>query len=287
MVLLTMTPGIVRALVRAEELSPDDFTKLQRPDEPTLADAKPRNPISHSQLIDLSKLLKQLPSTTSKSPAQQEYASSSDANTPTETEKTSSQHDDTPIPITLSSLLRHTTLYTPPPPPPPTKSPQYHALMSRLRAEQEARSYELMLRPPPTRESFSQRFPQSSFSLGALTKPSEEDELTYDEVHRQIILIINILISIVCVACFIWVAARHWSVGKRLGLSMGGSFGVAVAEVAVYGGYVRKVREAKQLERRKPEVREIVRSWVGEKEVEVVSTGKDEGEARRRKGKHR
>ncbi|KAJ8105727.1 hypothetical protein OPT61_g10006 [Boeremia exigua] len=51
------------------------------------------------------------------------------------------------------------------------------------------------------------------FSIGV----DEVDDVSYEEVHRQIILIINVLISIVCVAVFVWVAARHWSVGKRLG----------------------------------------------------------------------
>jgi hypothetical protein len=283
MVLLTMTPGIVRALNRAEEASPDAFAKLQQPSEPTLAEAKPGNPISHGQLIDLSKLLKQLPLETSSqtSPHPQDAS-----NTESETPHT------TPTPSTLAALLSNTTIYTPPPPPAPTKSPEYTALMARLRAEEEARSYERMLHPPPTRETFSQRFPTADFSLGA-TAPldSEDDDLSYEEVHRQIILIINILVSIVCVAVFIWVAARHWSVGKRLGLSMGGSFAVAVAEVAVYGGYVRKVREAKRVERKKPEIKEIVRSWVldkgEEKEDVIVGKEKEVDGVRFRKGKHR
>jgi len=144
-----------------------------------------------------------------------------------------------------------------------------------------------MLHPPPTRESFTQRFPTAPiFASHPTPAEHDEDELTYDEVHRQIILIINILISIVCVACFIWVAARHWSVGKRLGLSLGGSLGVAVAEVAVYGGYVRKVKEAKAREKKKPEIKEIVRSWVLDKGEEKESVVVDEG-VRKRKGKHR
>lgn len=168
--------------------------------------------------------------------------------------------------------------------------------MSRLRAEEEARSYERMLHPPPTRETFSQRFPRAAdYSIGA-SAPADsfEDDVSYDEVHRQIILIINILVSIVCVAVFIWIAARHWTVGKRLGLSMAGSLGIAVAEVAVYSGYVRKVKEAKMLERKKPEIKEIVKSWVlhkgGEEETESVPVGKDKDDTdgvRFRKGKHR
>jgi len=277
-----MTPGIVRALARAEKVAPDDFAALQRPDESNLHDAKPGNPISHSQLIDLSKLLKKhalIPSEATETPK---------VTNPQTTTETSP-------PPTLSSLLHQTKIYTPPPPPNPQKTPQYTALMTRLRAEQEALSYARMLHPPPTRETFHQRFPHAAdYSLGASAPPDAlDDDVSYDEVHRQIILIINILVSIVCVAVFIWVAARHWTVGKRLGLSMAGSLGIAVAEVAVYGGYVRKVKEAKMRERKKPEIKEIVESWVlhkGGEDKESVGVGKDKDDidgVRKRKGKHR
>ena len=262
MVLLTMTPGIVRAVARAEDLSPDAFANLHLPHEPRLAQPEPGNPISHSQLIDLSKLLK--------------------------------KHDDH-TPTTLSALLRSTTVYVPPPPPKPTQTPEYLALMARLRAREEALSYQRMLHPPPTRETFAQRFPAASepFSIGSSRQfdAAEEDEISYEEVHRQMILIINVLVSIVCVAIFIWVAARHWTVGKRLGLSMGGSGAVAIAEVAVYGSYVRKVREAKQKEKKKPEIKEIMESWVIDKSQDSELTKAKEQKAddgvRYRKGKHR
>jgi hypothetical protein len=271
MVLLTMTPGIVRALVRAEQVSPDNFAEFHRPNEPSLAEPKPGNPVSHSQLIDLSKLLKN---------------HASELSTP------SADQDEEPFPTTLAALLQNSSIYTPPRPAPAAKSPQYTALMARLRAEEEARSYERMLHPPPTRETFSQRFPAAAadFSLGATApRDSEDDDLSYEEVHRQIILIINILISVVCVAVFIWVAARHWTVGKRLGLSMAGSLAIAVAEVVVYGGYVRKVKEAKMKERKKPEIKEIVKSWILDKgeEKEGLVKDKDADGVRFRKGKHR
>jgi hypothetical protein len=277
MVLLTMTPGIVRAVAEAKALSADEYEKLQQADEPTLAEPNVGNPISHSQLIDLSRLLKKHAS----SVAQESSETTQDVQEPT--------------PTTLAALLANTTVYIPPPPPKPTQTPEYHALMARLRAEQEALSYERMLHPPPTRESFSQRFPRAPepFSIGSTQTTSEEDDLSYEEVHRQIILIINILISVVCVAVFIWVAARHWSVGSRLGLSMGGSLGIAVAEVAVYSGYVRKVREAKRAEKKKPEIHEIVKTWVlGDDDDgnECDTTGwkeKDGDGVRFRKGKHR
>jgi hypothetical protein len=276
MVLLTMTPGIVRALSRMEETLPEEYSKLQKPSEPALTAPKPGNPVSHSQLIDLAKLLKQLP-----------------VGPPLEHEALECEAPETPA--TLHALLRNTHVYIPPPPPKPQQTPEYHALMARLRASEEARSYERMLHPPPTRETFTQRFPGArarmpdAFSIGI----DEVDDVSYEEVHRQIILIINVLISIVCVAVFVWVAARHWSVGKRLGLSMGSSLAVAIAEVVVYSGYVRKVQEAKRAEKKKPEIKEIVASWVLDPsksgEEAGLSTSKEKGDdgVRYRKGKHR
>lgn len=275
MVLLAMTPGIVRAVTRVEQIAPANFAKLQRANEPTLRQPKPGNPVSHSQLIELSKLLKTHAASLSRSTGAQ---------------------DEEPIPLTLNLLLAHATIYIPPPPPKPTQTPEYHALMARLRAQEEALSYERMLHPPPTRETFTQRFPRApaAFSLGSTPQHnasfSDEDDLSYEEVHRQIILIINVLVSIVAVAVFIWVAARHWTVGTRLGLSMGGSGAVAIAEVAVYSGYVRKIREAKRLEKKKPEIKEIVKSWVIDKadgEATGIKEQKLDDGVRFRKGKHR
>ncbi|KAF2711428.1 hypothetical protein K504DRAFT_465187, partial [Pleomassaria siparia CBS 279.74] len=160
--------------------------------------------------------------------------------------------------------------------------------MARLRREEEARAYERMINPPPPTETFSQRFPTSSTSYASplayknstAADFDDDDELSYEEVHRQLILIINVLISIIACSVFIWVAARHWSPAKRLGLSMGGSGAIAIAEVVVYSGYVRRIKEAKATEKKKPEVKEIIESWVidgvggkGSKSVSM-STGK-------------
>ncbi|OSS49331.1 hypothetical protein B5807_05703 [Epicoccum nigrum] len=281
MVLLTMTPGIVRALLRVEDALPEQCSKLQTPSEPALANPKPGNPISHSQLIDLSRLAKQLPEASSDKPTGDDAADNSS--------------EDVATPKTLNALLLDTTIYVPPPPPKKQQTPEYLALMARLRKEEEARSYERMLNPPPTRETFTSRFPGARsrvpehFSIGV----DEVDDVSYEEVHRQIILIINVLISVVCVAVFVWIAARHWSVGKRLGLSMSSALAVAIAEVVVYSGYVRKVQEAKQAEKKKPEIKEIVASWVldrgqgGEKDGLATSKEKTDDALRYRKGKHR
>ncbi|KAF1357911.1 hypothetical protein EJ07DRAFT_180538 [Lizonia empirigonia] len=235
-----MTPGIVRALSCVQDASPEEYAKLQSLPGPALADPKPGNPVSHSQLIDLSKLSKQLPTTTDPS------------------DDPANPNNDPPT--TLAALLRNTTL---------------------------------MLHPPATRETFQQRFPHSGIPSRFSTGEDEVDDVTYEEVHRQMILIINVLISIVCVAVFVWVAARHWGVGKRLGLAMGSAVAVGVAEVVVYSGYVRKVQEAKLAEKKKPEIKEIVASWVlhrnkhGEEAGLSTSKEKLDDGMRYRKGKHR
>jgi hypothetical protein len=280
MVLLTMTPAIVRALSRAAQITPEELAKLQRPSEPVLADAKAGNPISHGQLIDLSKLLK-MPLYEPPPPADES--------------KSTPEHDVT-IPTTLDALLRGSSIYIRPPLPKKEPTPEFVRLMTRLRAEEEARAYNRMINPNPlTRpETFSQRFHnQPQFSLGTDVPASEEDELSYEEVHRQIILIINVIVSVIACAVFVWVAARHWSVPKRLGLSMGSSGAVAIAEVVVYSGYVRKVAEARRKEKKKPEIKEIVQSWVldsksSDKAEEAgVFLNKAEDGVRYRKGKHR
>lgn len=288
MVLLTMTPAVVRALEAAKERAPKAFEGLERPSEPALAAAEAGNPISHSQLIDLSKLLKE---------HTYKAATAEHEDTKPDEYKENSDDDETPLPVTLDALLRGSRVYVPPPPPKKEPTPEYTRLMARLRAEEEARAYERMTNPNPlaTPESFAQRFPNAPrFTVGANVPTSEEEELSYDEVHRQIILIINVIVSIVACAVFVWVAARHWSVPKRLGLSMGSSGAVAIAEVVVYSGYVRKVTEAKRKERKKPEIKEIVESWVidgrSDKEsivVNAASNDKTENNVRYRKGKHR
>ncbi|KAF2445598.1 hypothetical protein P171DRAFT_454157 [Karstenula rhodostoma CBS 690.94] len=293
MVLLTMTAGAVHALAKAEQLAPDEYAKLQQPDGPPLAEAKLGNPISHGQLIDLSKLLKKHAARLS---SDTESVKRSE-DTPHLGEEEGEEKPEEPTPITLNALLRNSTVYIAPPPPKKEPTPEYKALMARLRADEEARVYNRMLNPDPLAktETFSQRFPNAAtpFSLSTPYDQVDEDDLSYEEVHRQIILIINVLVSIVACAVFIWVAARHWSVPKRLGLSMGGSGVVAIAEVVVYSGYVRNIAEAKKKEKKKPEIKKIVQSWVIDgienKEASSASGSNDKLDdgIRYRKGKHR
>lgn len=167
--------------------------------------------------------------------------------------------------------------------------------MARLRREEELRAYGRMTNPPPPMETFAQRFPASSaanaFAMNHEPPKSEEDELVYADIDRQMALILNVLVSIIACAGAIWVVARWWSTPVRLALSMSGSALVGVAEVVVYSGYIRRVGEAKGQAKKLKEVKEVVKTWVvgGEDDEDrpsvPIESKEDEGsiKARRRK----
>lgn len=164
--------------------------------------------------------------------------------------------------------------------------------MQRLRQQEEQREYERMINPLPEKESFGQRYPNAA---GASFNPNTyhgqtgndgvADDVTYQDIDRQVALIINVLVSIIACAVALWVVARHWSVPQRMALSMGGSLTVAAAEVAIYLGYIRRIEEAKGKEIKKTEKKEVSETWVIEK-----ASGSSKGAAddvRYRKGRHR
>jgi hypothetical protein len=153
--------------------------------------------------------------------------------------------------------------------------------MARLRKEEEARSYERMLNPLPPSETLTQRFPAASY--GHLFPPTaadqdEDDEMTYADVNRQMALIANVLISIIACSVAIWKVAWHWNTPQRLALSMAGSLLVAVAEVAIYAGYIGRVSEAKAIERKKVEKKTVQESWV----IEGRANGEEKGNNQRK-----
>jgi len=175
--------------------------------------------------------------------------------------------------------------------------------MARLRREEEARAYERMLNPSTPLETFSQRFPRAAASMSSAfaeaNRPTRaadmgDDDVTFTDVHRQLMLILNFIVSIVGVAGTLWVLARWWSTPARLLLAMGGAIVVGIAEVAVYSGYVWHLSEAKKKEKTFKEVKEVVQTWVvgagtdDAKEKQAILVGSadrtlDDGMRRRRK----
>jgi hypothetical protein len=130
--------------------------------------------------------------------------------------------------------------------------------------QEEQRQYERMINPAPRAETFGQRFPGSMPAPGPFAQNTVDDidEVSFADVNRQMILIINVLVSIVCCSVAIWMAARRWSVPQRLGLSFAGSTIVAVAEVAIYLGYIHRIKDAKAVEAKRIETKEILDTWV-------------------------
>ena len=167
--------------------------------------------------------------------------------------------------------------------------------MAQLRKDEEIREYERMINPPLlTSPAFTQRFATSpQYNLIAGHRSSEqEDEITFEDVNRQITLIINIIVSIVACSVALWMVSSRWSVPMRLGLSMGGSGVVGIAEVVVYNGYLRRLLEAKQKARKEVEIKEIVSTWViggdgkpteGNEETLITPYKEPSGEVRLRK----
>ncbi|KAL8724750.1 MAG: hypothetical protein Q9166_007764 [cf. Caloplaca sp. 2 TL-2023] len=137
--------------------------------------------------------------------------------------------------------------------------------MARLRHEEEARAYERMVHPPLPMETFKQRFPNSSSTklfAGNQAQSHPDDDITYADVNRQVVMIFNILVSIVACSIALWLVASRWSTPRRLSLSMGGSILVAVAESVVYAGYLKRVKEAREKGKNQVEVKEIIKRCV-------------------------
>ena len=268
MVLLTMTSNMVIAIQYLLEYG--QAAEMNNDGDPAVHAPQLGNPVSHEQVLRLAKTLSGLKSKI-EDDAQQKVP-----------------------PHSLDELLRGSRVYIEPPKSkaepvcasrffrPFTKSllktPEYKTLMARLRREEEAREYERMINPPPRAETFSQRFPNSHrahlFPVSQVDI-GDDEEVSYADVSRQMAVIINVLISIVTCSVFIWVAARRWSTPSRLGLSMGGSSMVGVAEVVVYAGYLRRIREAKEKGKKAVEIKDIVKTWVIGSEEEEGRMNKD------------
>ena len=259
MVLLTLTPAAKSAVELYNQL-PGEKDHVSTSDsslsEPTIG-----APVSHAQLIQVARCLRE-----------------------------------TDIPnkndFRLDALLKGANIYVPPPKPKPqpvcirfhrlcrncslltlcNQTAEYTALMARLRREEENIAYQRMINPTTS-------IPEPA----RINKEDEDDEVTFTDVNRQLALIINVLVSIIACSVAIWIAARHWSVPQRMALSMFGSGTVAIAEVAIYMGYIRRIKEAKQVEGKKVETKQVMDTWVIEKK-----DPKKEHELRQRKGgKHR
>ncbi|KAL8700298.1 MAG: hypothetical protein Q9201_005517 [Fulgogasparrea decipioides] len=237
MVSLSMTKAVVQAIhyVRDAEVDISDAIK----DElgPALAHPAIGRPITHTQIVALSKLLK----------------------------AGLSLNKSSQVSYHLDDLLRGSQIYHEPPKAKTEPTNEYKALMARLRFEEEARSYERLINPPQLMNTFEPRFPNSANSklfADNQVQVDQDDDMTYADVNRQMALIINILVSIAACSIALWLVASRWNTASRLALSMGGSILVATAEAVVYAGYLRRVKEAREKGQKQIEIKEIIKTWV-------------------------
>jgi hypothetical protein len=128
-----------------------------------------------------------------------------------------------------------------------------------------------MLKAPPTRETFAQRFPTAPMtmadSFAEANKPSRksdmgDDSISHGDIQKQVTLIVNFLVSIAGCAAAIWMCAQWWSTTARLFLTLFGTIVVAVCEVAVYSAYSWRMEEGDRKQRDMKEVKQIVQTWV-------------------------
>jgi hypothetical protein len=117
--------------------------------------------------------------------------------------------------------------------------------MARLRREEEERSYQSLLHT-------------STYGKDGADK---DDAQTMKEVNEQVSVIINILFSVIACAGGVWYVAKWWSTPWRLTLSMVAAAVVGIAEVVVYGGYIRRLSEAREIEKKKVERKAVVKTW--------------------------
>lgn len=267
MVLLTMTPFIVGAISKSNEIETETQHQSQSSLEgdPSLQDPAIGKPISHGQIIQLWRVLK--------------------------------DHDARSY--NLENLLWGAKVYVPPAPAKPEpvrpfclvhspiacpsalidavadiasdfQSNEYKALMARLRHEEEERKYQRMVSQPSSLDApanFTQQFAEINRPAGKADLG--DDDVTMNDVHRQVMLVINFLVTIFGCAATLWIVARWWSTPARLFLTLGGTVIVAIAEVAVYSGYIWHIGQARKKDSKIKEVKEIVDTWVVSKEAET------------------
>ncbi|KAL7271040.1 Vacuolar ATPase assembly integral membrane protein [Rhizina undulata] len=148
----------------------------------------------------------------------------------------------------LNVLLKGCTVYIPPKPPKPEPTPEYKALMARLRAEAEAKEYASL--------------------VSGVSPEGIDDDFTMKDLKSQLSIIANVLLSTFATAVAVWMVASSWDVPERLALAFTTALVVCIAEVVIFGGYMRRMEEGKAREKNKKETKEVVYTWeIGTKGV--------------------
>lgn len=247
-----MTPAVVAAVDAFNKLAEacDKAPALET--DPSLEQPVAGQPISHTQLIEISHALR------------------------AQWQPSGATHER--FPHSLELLLRGCDVYQPPKPPKKEpvsypsvdietihadskKTNEYKALMARLRREQEEREYWRMT-SQGAQAADVQMGIKSRMPMDEMTRNDDDDEMTFADVNRQLTLIINVVVTVLACGVGIWLVASRWGAASRLAVSMGGGGLIGVAEVVIYAGYIRRLGEAKRTERKVVERKSVESSWV-------------------------
>ena len=172
--------------------------------------------------------------------------------------------------------------------------------MASLRRNEEARKYQQMLQSTSGRNAIINESPgylgrhvnSTLNQKDDFQYSNDEDEITFADLRRQVALIINMLVSVVACAVAIWVVSRWWDTPMRLFLSIGAGVLVAIAEVMVYGGFLRRLMEAKKKEEKMTERKDILETWILQgndqqsNDASKVIRDRNESTKRRKTGQH-
>ncbi|KAK6455460.1 endoplasmic reticulum-based factor for assembly of V-ATPase-domain-containing protein [Scheffersomyces xylosifermentans] len=133
------------------------------------------------------------------------------------------------------------------------KSKHFIKSMEKLRLQEKEKEYRRLVNPNP---EYSTLY-EESYEDVPIT-PAQ----AHKELKAQMTTIVNILISVASVVYAIWYwTASSWGLQDSYRILLCIFFGllVLVAEVVVYMGYLNKVEQARITERKKKEVKKVVR----------------------------
>ncbi|KAK6197317.1 endoplasmic reticulum-based factor for assembly of V-ATPase-domain-containing protein [Scheffersomyces amazonensis] len=158
----------------------------------------------------------------------------------------------------LLQLLSKTSLYIPNKNPVEEniiKTPEFIKSMELLRLKAKEEEYQRLVNPSP---EYSTLYEQD-LSNKEYISPAR----AHKELKSQLTTIVNIFVSVASVVYAIWYWTKSsWNLPDSYRVLLCIFFGllILVAEVVVYMGYLNKIEEARIRERKKPEVKKIIKS---------------------------
>lgn len=162
-------------------------------------------------------------------------------------------------PFNLPYLLHGTSVYCPPPPEKKKKTREFMRILETQKRLLEEADYQQLLVDKSAPEITTKGLNDHLVQKDDIAAPTINQQTK--ELKHQITTIFNIALSVVSVSYAIWYwtkSSAAMGVSARALLAIWGGLLILVAEVVVYGRYIRKTTEARVTERKKRETKQIV-----------------------------